>query len=542
MRGNLGKVQSMSQRVVLDAMFPRADFATEDEGQVDPQGPQTFTISAIETTSPHLRMLRKPLFQRETNHWTPEQVVDFIASFVDWTVIPGLILWNSPCYMFIVDGGHRLSALRAWIEDDYGDNAVSREFFKGHITRGQKKIAERVRKLVEQKVGRFSKLKAISGTPVNADMTDEEKLQQSRANRLFKREIPNQWITGNATIAEESFYKINTQGTALEAVEELLIRNRRKPIAIGSRAILRAGTGHKYWSEFGPSRQLEIENLAAEFYKLLIEPEVDQPIKTLDLPLVGTASPIDAQQLLVEYLEITGSRKQVSKEEKDKVTKVAEYEEDQDGQQTIAVLRNSLAVVKRITGTGKESLGLHPAVYFYTERGRYSRFMFLGLSLLITERLRNNDSSFFKKFTTCRAKLEGFLITHRSMIGIVLQQLGKNVRVFKMRDLLEFVLNQVYAGGEPPAAEAVLGLLGLQGQFYDLNAKVKNAEFTDEAKSTTFIRTALDKALTCSICGGKLDPQKAMSYDHDERVRDGGLGGPDNMGLTHPYCNTGFKN
>jgi len=36
--------------------------------------------------------LRKPDFQRETNHWTPEQLVTFIESFVDSEVIPSLIL------------------------------------------------------------------------------------------------------------------------------------------------------------------------------------------------------------------------------------------------------------------------------------------------------------------------------------------------------------------------------------------------------------------------------------------------------------------
>jgi len=64
--------------------------------------------------------LRKPDFQRETNHWSPEQVVTFIASFLDDELIPSLILWYSPSYIFVIDGGHRLSALRAWMNDDYG--------------------------------------------------------------------------------------------------------------------------------------------------------------------------------------------------------------------------------------------------------------------------------------------------------------------------------------------------------------------------------------------------------------------------------------
>jgi hypothetical protein len=30
-------------------------------------------------------------------------------------------------YIFVIDGGHRLSALRAWMEDDYGDGTISLE-------------------------------------------------------------------------------------------------------------------------------------------------------------------------------------------------------------------------------------------------------------------------------------------------------------------------------------------------------------------------------------------------------------------------------
>ena len=58
----------------------------------------------------------------------------FVASFLDNEVIPSLILWKAPAYMFVIDGGHRLSALRAWMEDDYGDKAISLAFYGGEIS------------------------------------------------------------------------------------------------------------------------------------------------------------------------------------------------------------------------------------------------------------------------------------------------------------------------------------------------------------------------------------------------------------------------
>jgi hypothetical protein len=259
-------------------MIPRADFGQADE-EAAASGDliRDFPVHHLTAVSPVLKLLRKPDFQRETNHWTPEQMVTFIASFVDSEVIPSLILWKSPVYIFVIDGGHRLSALRAWIEDDYGDNTISLSFYGGEISEEQKRIAKRTRKLIEETVGRYSDLlKKVDVTPVVA-----------RAKTLFTRSLTLQWVYGNASVAETSFFKINSQGTPLDEIEGMLIRNRKKPIAIAARAILRAGGGHKYWSSFKEEQQKQIEQLAEQFHKLLFNPEIDTPLKTLEVPLGG---------------------------------------------------------------------------------------------------------------------------------------------------------------------------------------------------------------------------------------------------------------
>ncbi|TOQ86042.1 hypothetical protein CGG87_17535 [Vibrio parahaemolyticus] len=64
---------------------------------------------------------------------------------------------------------------------------------------------------------------------------------------------------------------------------------------------------------------------------------------------------------------------------------------------------------------------------------------------------------------------------------------------------------------------------------------------TDEQKSKLFISVALKNAIKCPICNGFLDIEKSVSYDHIERVREGGCGSADNVQLTHPYCNQTIK-
>jgi hypothetical protein len=518
----------MTKRVNLDAMIPREDFAIEADAYVLDLF-RDFPISYLSSDSPIQQLLRKPDFQRETNHWNPTQVVTFLASFVESEVIPGLILWKAPRYIFVIDGGHRLSALRAWMQDDYGDGALSLELYKGQISEEQRQIAKYTRKLVEKQVGRYSTLRSQVNTRDHSST-----LVNRRAQVLFTRALALQWIQGtDAAVAETSFFKINSQGTPLDDIETTLIKNRRKPIAIAARAVLRAGSGHKYWSGFDVDRSQEMEDVAEKFHSILFEPEAGSPVKSLELPLGGSVSPINALALLIEFLAISGSRDKGGKA-------IDKYADDDTGEQTVAVLKNALDILNRFTTNNPPSLGLHPAVYFYNERGKYSRFLFLGMTMLIQEKIRNNDGHFFKKFTKSRKKIEEFLIENKSLIGIILQNLAKGQRVPRMKELFEFLVAEFQTHDEVKP-EAAMSQMGLQGRVLDVVATRSTPAFTDDTKSMLFIKHAIASALRCPICGGLLDPKKSVSYDHIKPVRDGGMGTIENAQLAHPYCNNGYK-
>ncbi len=517
----------MAKKVNLDAMIPREDFAVKEvEGEFALNLFQDFPITHLYAESPVLKLLRKPDFQRETNHWTPEQMATFIASFLDNEVIPSLILWKSPSYIFVIDGGHRLSALRAWIEDDYGDGALSGAFYKTEISDDQKRIAKRARKLIEQKVGRYSTLKSHVDSLSDSSVT-------RRAKVLFTRALALQWVQGSPLVAESSFFKINSQGTPLDEIERSLIENRRKPIAISARAILRAGSGHRYWSAFSDSIGSEIVDLSQQLNKLLFEPEAELPLKTLDVPLGGSVSPVDALSLLIEFLTIAGTRVHP-------IASISAYLDDDTGEETLKVLRNSVQVLNRITGNGPGSLGLHPAVYFYSEQGKYIRFLFLGMIALVSDKLRTNNSVWFKTFTSVRYEIEQFLIENKSTIGLVLQNLSKAQRVSKMRDLFDYLVSTASKSEGLEIGNAI-AQLGITGRILEVDGKQTSARISEDTKSMLFIRNSITKALPCSICRGLLDPKKSVSYDHIDPVRDGGTGHIENIQLTHPYCNTGYK-
>src|SRR3954468_9563853 len=120
--------------VNLDAMISRADFAQLNDDENSYETINGISIQDLSNSGLTGKILRKPDFQRETNHWTPEQVVSLLDCFVNGDLIPSVILWQSPTNIFVIDGGHRLSVLRAWIEDDYGDGPVSQAFFGYEIS------------------------------------------------------------------------------------------------------------------------------------------------------------------------------------------------------------------------------------------------------------------------------------------------------------------------------------------------------------------------------------------------------------------------
>jgi hypothetical protein len=512
----------VANRVHLDAMIPREDFAIEaEEFAIDLL--KDFPIANLAPESPILKLLRKPDFQRETNHWTPEQVATFVASFLDNEVIPSLIFWKSPSYIFVIDGGHRLSALRAWIEDDYGDKNLSSVFYGHELSEEQKRIANKTRKIVEKKVGRYSELMKLVGEK-------GPEVSHRRAKVMVTRGLNLQWIqSGDPSVAETSFYKINSQGTPLDDTERLLIENRKKPIAIGARVIFRAGTGHKYWSVFKEeSIKTTMLILAKKLHDLLFVPETRTPLKSLDVPVGGSVSPVDALALLVDFLTIACNRQA-------KLKTISEYEDDVSGQATVEVLQDSLSVLARIVGNNDGSLGLHRGIYFYNERGKYSRFLFLGMVALIADKVRNNDSQFFKKFTKVRAAVEDFLIDNKSLIGIVLQNMAKGQRIPNIKKLFDYLINESLRG--PVTPEMAIAHLGLHGRILDVRVIQTTPHVTDDTKDTLIVRSELARAERCPLCNGRLDTSKSVSFDHKVPRRDRGTGDVDNMQMTHPYCN-----
>ncbi|CDH33268.1 DUF262 domain-containing protein [Xenorhabdus bovienii] len=526
------KMASKANLVNLDAMIAREDFLVKADNDMSFESIQNIAMRDMAMLT---GLLRKPDFQRETNHWTPEQVVSLLESFVTGDLIPSVILWKSS-YIFVIDGGHRLSVLRAWKEDDYGDGLISQSFFGGNISEEQKKIANKTRKLVNETVGQWDEIEKKIQNP-NSMSQDETR----RLTNIYVRALQIQWVKGDAEKAETSFFNINKKGTPLDEVEELLLRNRKKPISIAARAIIRAGKGHKYWSSFSEDKVKKIEEKSLKLSSALFSPDVNSKIKTLDLPLGGSRGVRVALDILIELISIAITRSNKYQNE------LTNQIDDQSGEETYLALEKTLKLINWITGNDKGSLGLHPVIYFYNSSGRHINPMFLGTLLVIAKQLKFNNKNFFRELTSIRSSLEKTLIENKQLISSLVNRESHKKRVIFYSEFLGSMIDLLLEKSKKSKNsslndEEIISLSHFEGDVLTGSRLTRGKKISESTKHTVFIKTALTSALVCPICNGYIDSSKSISYDHKIRVKDGGVGSIANTQITHPYCNMSIKN
>lgn len=520
----------MAQTVNLDALIPREDFDNKEDINGIPRNVSTLSITDLKYESFFFANLRKPDFQRETNEWDADKIVSLIESFIDQQLIPAIILWrNASSSTFVIDGSHRLSALAAWVNDDYGDGKISKEFYDGRIPDEEIEIAEKTRNLIKKRVGLFSDYELAIHHP-------EKVKDEIAAKARFLGAIPLQlqWVDGNAERAEQSFFKINQQAVSINKTELKLLKARRKPSGVATRAIMRSGIGHKYWAFLEIEKQVEIQTIAKEVHSLLFEPKLTNPIKTLDLPLAGKSTSTQTQSLVLDFVNIVNC---------DKFTKEKYETNDVDGETTVQCLKNCRKTLYRINSSHPSSLGLHPAVYLYSANGRFKITSFYALLNFINTLEKSNG---FDKFIKCRELFEELIRDYDYLIQAIVRNKRDSIKAYPF--VADFYVMAIESLLKTSNVKETVEQIKNSEKFRDIlkdasleKEETSNSTFSRAVKSATFIKQALENTPRCAICGGLLH-RNSISIDHIERKIDGGLGTFDNAQLAHPYCNSTIKN
>lgn len=524
----------MAYNVVnLDALLPRENFDVE-AAPVPLNRDSTISLTALQNSF-FTQSLRKPDFQRETTHWSPTKVVDLIRSFLDADLIPAVIMWQSGPYVFVIDGAHRLSALFAWIYDDYGDKVRSLKYFENHIPADQLRVADRTRKMVNKEIGSFDTYLAALGKP----REDLPPLMIKRLSNLSTHSLTAQWVLSNdPKVAEDSFFKINQAASPIDPTESRIIKARHSANALAARAITRAGGGHRYWNNFTPETRRGIEEEGKALYKALYEPPMDEGyVKSLDVPVAGRG--YNQLPFVFDFVNLANAQKITDSTAKRMVKE--SLPADADGSLTLKYLRRVSEMTDRITGHGPQSLGLHPLVYFYNRSGTFQPVTFFAMAKLLEGW---EKAKLIQPFTRHRGRLEDYLLAHREGPSSIVHRKGSGQRSLPwMIEYLELVLDGIGKGLDDSAITAAFETMPtwefMSEKRGSSAVSEAGAAFSRNTKSAAII-DSLKTARRCSLCNGFLH-RNSIHIDHVQERESGGTGELSNAQPAHPYCDSTYK-
>jgi Protein of unknown function DUF262 len=535
-----------THKVNLEALIKREDF-NASAGSKPKQGTaSTFKLDELQKDKLYYKVLRKPDFQRITDNWTPEMIVDFVVSFLDWDMIPSIILWHSQDTgnVFVIDGAHRVSALIAWVNDDYGNGSISREALNFEVPNKQIEFHEKTKALMaERKIGDYTRLYAIGLNPQG-----EDAITVNRAKAIGTRQLYVQIVDGDGDRAQESFLRINNNPATIDPTELSVIRARRKPNTIAMRAILSRGTARTYWEKFSATTKKQIEKFGLEAYDLIFGELNEISANSPDIPRAGQPYSHEAFTMMLDMVNrLNQIKDSMWKTAKKRAKKLQDsgLADDADGSQSIKFIKKVIRANKLISGRHKESLGLDPAVYFYGETGKIHPFAILA-ALEFAEDLRQRDQ--LKSFTKVRNKFEEFLVKYKTFINEIGHSKGSRTRpVESMKSMLLTIFECMKSG--TTGNREIIDTIRSDSRLTDVAKKLDpenldqqppQKNFSKSVERVAVIHTILQGRSRCSYCKARMTPD-GRCKDHKKRVQDGGLGTLKNLQFTHFYCNTGAK-
>lgn len=523
-----------------DAQYHRKEYLEFRDFQFDPSG---FSI---------WDRLRKPEFQRQTNSWIDEKYINLLKTLKSNQVIPGVIFWLNTAtgHIFVLDGAHRLSAIRAWVTDDWGDSDEAKEY--GYLEEDELRAAKRLRQRIKEEIGDYeecrkaqAKFKKIVDARKNPkDELDDETEARGRfmyhLNTSLK--IPIQWVTGGYQDAEQSFVNINTGGTPLTSEEALYIENRRSPVARALTGIISNGSKPSLWIK----HEEKCTEYSKEIYKILLAPSDNIPtkMKITDYPLVllKKQNSFDRYLFLQHLFSVVKHGMTGEANIQYTLTYLAnEKDENLVASETLKNLEQLISHLSHLRGNNPNSLGLVPAFYFYSTKGQYNQVLFLSFTMWLLKGSKDEIRERKLLFAQNRDVFESLWLTIKDSIIKYLGRKGGPSRLSKNQSeffdkLLETVsLGKKESHSTNEIATAFLNELGIKldqekpGKAY--------AGFSVSTKTQQEMLAFFDGTYKCDLCGGAIDLGVSQQFDHIEKRSEGGNNSVKNGRVVHPWCN-----
>jgi hypothetical protein len=548
--------------VYLDHIIPRESLRYIDnaynpeESQVDSASRTDFRLRDL--SEDWFQRLRKPDFQRETNSWSPEECVDFLDSLVNKLVIPGIIIWRSDDsgLLFVIDGAHRLSVIRAWMLDDWGENnnKCYNNLFQDEI----QKTADQTRRHVQHEIGSFIDHIAASnvckklieaGKAPKLEMPPRQFSQSKFYNYIQEgAPIPTQWIHGTYEAAEKSFLKINKGGQKLNKFEQSLIEFRNGPYARIAMSIINKGNSGHYW----PDKDLDdtlsgivngFDELSSTIHNILFVPPFDGDIVDLNQPLV-MSKPTQQYEDALELLALVSENKFLNSDDskKELLQQLADAQAPIIIDNANTILKLVLDRLSQLLGDNinNKSLSIVPAIYTYNHQGIYSKnllYAFIYWLFCKKDQIQNKKLA----LSAIRGKFEAILIEYKSSITNIASTKGGN---FKSTKEIASIINSIICRLVHNINNGIEGKESLDNVaehfgFHKSQTKINKSRVASKTqKNQINLEQLYENSTRCQICHGVINLKLGKQYDHFfkkySEIKQTSI---DNMKPVHPFCN-----
>ncbi|MBZ0317889.1 MAG: DUF262 domain-containing protein [Anaerolineae bacterium] len=521
------------------------------------------------STSSREKYLRKPDFQRSTWAWTPEDCLLLLESLYNGQVIPSIIMWSNEenGIQYILDGGHRISVVLAWLRNEWEDPISSRPDRDINDEIRIKRAAQEVRKLVKAHIGEISEFKAAAqeldelldeAAEVARHKMGERRFKQARFyQRLLMGEIAFHilWVEGNYQKAEQSFLRINKSGRQLTDWETKLVENRNSSLARIVMSLTSLESLAHYWpgeeseqrldSALLNKREMILENLHY-LHDLLFSPPYQPDMKRLYQPFFAITDVNKKPYYLAELFTIIQGGKGYETETR----KLLEVDRDASPTEIIErgyqLIEDTIEVFTHLIGANWQSLSIIPVVYFYTESGKYVRSLLYGMIYWLFAGTDEEILDRKRLFTLHRAKFEQILLDNKEdVVGGIGRKTGSGTEITAQtaqyfHTVLELLIkynDDIDSEGFMKEYEELTDDLTGRRKTPRSQTVSSSPSFTPRQKSTKMIQAHLNWASRCEICGGFLDPQMGVQHDHITQRFRGGSTTLDNQRIVHPFCN-----
>ena len=254
--------------------------------------------------------------------------------------------------------------------------AKSRQKAWGHaVPDAQLRLHRKTKQLMDEQIGSFAQLHDFG---LNPEKTDDL-VKRRRGKAIATMQLYIQKVEGDAAIAEQSFYRINSSAAVIDDTELEIIRGRRKPNAIATRALISAGKGYRYWKDFANAGR--IESLAHEGYSLLFGELLEIGPQSPDIPRAGQPYSSEGFKMILDLVNVFNNVTPAmwTHRRSGKGT-VPELPDDTTGAKTFEFLEVIVDIARLVSGppSFSGSLGLEQAVYAYGSTGKIHPAAFIA--------------------------------------------------------------------------------------------------------------------------------------------------------------------